>query len=223
MAALYTAVRGMVSQVSLSQAQRDAQDKRTKPQATQPQATNNDQGNQPHSTDPIINLVGKSGLSMVAGQHVQWANQETSSLMSGEDSQFTSGEQFRLHTGQAIGMLAGAVSAGKNNIGLQLITAQDHTHIQAQSNDIAIQAKQHINIQSSHAHIDWAAAKSISLSTAAGANITIEGGNITVQCPGKITIHAAKKKFTGPGRVNYSLPVMPRGEFKLKRKFSFSS
>jgi uncharacterized protein (DUF2345 family) len=72
-----------------------------------------------------------------------------------------------------------------------------------------VQAHDEINVISANAHIDWAAAKSISLSTAGGANITIADGNITVQCPGKITVHAGKKSFLGPERANYALPALP--------------
>lgn len=204
--ALHTAARGMVSAAHLQQAETDAQNKHTRPEAN----------TLPHSTDPVLSLVGKAGLSMVAGQHLQLANQETSTLISGQDSQFITGEQNRLHTGQAIGMLAGAVGAGKNNIGLQFITAQDNTHIQAQSDEIKVQAKNTINVMSSHSHIDWAAAKSISITTADGASITLEGGGIKVQCPGKITVHAAKKVFTKASKVKYELPQMPRGEFCLE-------
>jgi type VI secretion system secreted protein VgrG len=70
-----------------------------------------------------------------------------------------------------------------------------------------------INIQSANAHIDWAAAKKISLSTAGGANITIEGGNITVQCPGKLTVHAASKKFDGPTNLAYDMNKWPKVNF----------
>ena len=31
-----------------------------------------------------------------------------------------------------------------------------------------------------------------------------------MQCPGKITIHAGKKSFTGPERSNYRMPALPR-------------
>ncbi|NMM25761.1 MAG: DUF2345 domain-containing protein, partial [Glaciimonas sp.] len=81
--------------------------------------------------------------------------------------------------------------------------------VQAQSDAITIQARDQVRVMSAHAHIDWAAAKSISLSMAGGANITIAGGNITVQCPGKITVHAGLKRFEGPVRLDYPLPVMP--------------
>lgn len=76
-----------------------------------------------------------------------------------------------------------------------------------------------VNIISATAHVDWAAARRISLSTAGGANITIDGGNITVQCPGKITVHAGMKSFTGPASMSTEMPVLPRGTMKFDEKF----
>jgi uncharacterized protein (DUF2345 family) len=49
-----------------------------------------------------------------------------------------------------------------------------------------IAAKQLVNVQSANGHIDWAAAKKITLKTEAGACIEISGDGVTVQCPGKI-------------------------------------
>jgi uncharacterized protein (DUF2345 family) len=82
---------------------------------------------------------------------------------------------------------------------------------------VQIQARDEINVISANAHVDWAAAKSIRLSTAGGANITIEGGNITIQCPGKITIYAGKKSFVGPERLAYPLPRFSRSICKRCR------
>ena len=70
-------------------------------------------------------------------------------------------------------------------------------------------AKKDISIQSKSAHIDWAAAKKITLQTAGGASVTIEGGNITVECPGKIEIKAGKRSFLGPETELYGLPLLP--------------
>ena len=210
--ALHTALSGMVSQTSLADALADAADKNSTP----------GEDKLPHSTDPVIAISAKAGLGMVAGQDLQWANGETANIMSGQDSQFVTGNQFRLHSGQAIGMLAGAVTPGENDIGLQLIAAQGPIEIQAQSDTIHLQAKDQIDILSSHAHIDWAAAKSISISTAGGANITLEGGNITVQCPGKITVQAGRKSFLGPERLNKELPILPKGDFTFRRDVPFS-
>jgi uncharacterized protein (DUF2345 family) len=198
--AMHNALSGMLSHDSFDAARSDAADKNTSPADDK----------LPHSTDPLIAISAKAGLGMVAAQDLQWNNGETTSLMSGQDMQFATGNQFRLHTGQAIGLLAGAVKPGENGIGLQLIAAKDPIDIQAQNDVINILARDEIDILSSHAHIDWAAAKSISLSTAGGANITIAGGNITVQCPGKIMIQAGKKSFLAPEKLDYKLPILPR-------------
>lgn len=164
----------------------------------------------PHSTDPIIAIAAKAGVGVSAAQSIQLATGETVTLLSGQDMQFITGGQMRVHTGQAIGMLAGSVEPGEGGTGLQLIAAKDAIDIQAQAAELKIQARDEVNVISANAHIDWAAAKSISLSTAGGANITIAGGHITVQCPGKIKIHAGKKSFSGPERMAFDMPALPR-------------
>ena len=197
--AMLTATSGMLSQDSIDAAKAEAPKK--------PVAPGDDK--LPHSSDAIIAIAAKAGLGVLAGQNLQLANGETITLMSGQDTQFATGGQMRVHSGQAIGMLGGAVKAGENNLGLQLIAAKDSIDVQAQADVLNVQARDEVNIVSANAHIDWAAAKSISLSTAGGANITIAGGNITIQCPGKITIHAGKKSFGGGARNSYKLPVLP--------------
>jgi type VI secretion system secreted protein VgrG len=198
--ALLTAVSGMVSDQSIESANADAAEKITSPA----------EGKLPHTSDAIIAISAQAGLGINAGQSLQLANGETVTLMGGQGTQFVTGGQMRMHTGQAIGILGGAMKAGENKVGLQLIAAKDANVFQALRDTVSIQARDEVNVISANAHIDWAAAKSISLSTAGGANITIEGGNITVQCPGKMTVHAGKKSFTGPDKLDYLLPRLPR-------------
>jgi len=199
--AMLTAVSGMLSNESVDAARGEMPAKPVAP----------DDGKLRNSSSAVIAIAAKAGLGVVAGQDLQLANGETITLMSGQDTQFVTGGQLRVHSGQAIGMLGGAVKAGDDNIGLQLIAAQGAVDLQAQGDVLNVQARDQVDIISANAHVDWAAAKSISLSTAGGANITIEGGNITVQCPGKITIHAATKSFMGAQEVNYKLPFLPQG------------
>jgi uncharacterized protein (DUF2345 family) len=163
----------------------------------------------PHSGSPLIGISARDGFGANAAQSLQLANGETVTLMSGQDTQFVTGGQMRLHTGQAIGVLGGAVKAGEGGVGLQLIAAKDAVDIQAQADELRVQARDEVNVVSANAHIDWAAAKRISLSTAGGANITIEGGNITLQCPGKIAVRAGKKSFSDPEQFSYPLPAFP--------------
>jgi uncharacterized protein (DUF2345 family) len=86
-----------------------------------------------------------------------------------------------------------------------------------------IAAKQLVNVQSANGHIDWAAAKKITLKTEAGACIEISGDGVTVQCPGKIEVQAATKQMEGAAQQSYALPRMPRGDLKLGGVFPFSA
>ncbi|VXC26498.1 DUF2345 domain-containing protein [Massilia sp. 9I] len=190
----------MVSAQDIESAKADAADKLTSPAA----------GKLPHTSDAIIAISAQAGLEASAGQSVQLANGETATILSDQDIQFVTGGQMRLHTGQAIGILGGAMKAGENNVGLQLIAAKDANDFQTVRDTASIQARDEVNVISANGHTDWAAAKSIRLSTASGANITIEGGNITVQCLGKIKVHAGKKSFIGPAKLDYPLPRLPR-------------
>ncbi|WP_307155913.1 DUF2345 domain-containing protein, partial [Duganella sp. Leaf126] len=173
--ALLTATSGMLSQESVDAARAEAPDK--------PIAPADDK--LPHTNDAIIAIAAKAGVGVLAGEHLQLANGETITLMSGQDTQFATGGQMRVHSGQAIGLLGGAVKAGEGNVGMQLIAAKDVIDLQAQADVMNIQARDEVNVVSANAHIDWAAAKSISLSTAGGANITISSGNITGAVPGQ--------------------------------------
>jgi uncharacterized protein (DUF2345 family) len=211
--ALLKTVSGMVGSSNLNAALGDAAKKNTDTAGERI----------PHLASGMIGISAQGGLGVNAGQSMQLANGETVSLLSGQDSQFLSGGQLRVHSGQAIGVLGGTVKAGDGGLGLQLIAGEGAVEMQAQADALAVQARDEVNVISANAHIDWAAAKRISLSTAGGANITIDGGNITVQCPGKIVIHAGKKSFTGPQKQQYPLPTLPRAEFKPKKKFPFSS
>ncbi|MCK9193939.1 MAG: DUF2345 domain-containing protein, partial [Nevskia sp.] len=60
------------------------------------------------------------------------------------------------------------------------------------------------------------------LITQQGAAITIDDGNITVACPGTITIQAGNTRFTGPLKKDQALPQFQVSEFKRKRFQSFS-
>ena len=118
--AMLTAVSGMVGTDSVDAAKSDASKKDTAP----------GDGKLPHLADPVIAISAKAGLGVTAAQAVQLSNGETVSLMSGQDTQFVTGGQLRVHSGQAIGMLAGAVKAGEGGIGLQLIAAKDAIVVQ---------------------------------------------------------------------------------------------
>jgi type VI secretion system secreted protein VgrG len=213
-AALHTALKGMVSQDSEDAAAADAEQKNT--------ATGEDK--LPHSTDALLTIAAKAGWMLSAGQDIQVTAGETITWGAGQDISWAIGGSQRIHSGQAIGVLAGAVAAGDQAAGkgITLIAGKGDIEIQAQADTLQVAAKLDISIQSKTAHIDWAAAKRIVLSTAGGASITIEGGNITTECPGTITVKAGTKSFVGAENSQTVLPELPRHSMSFDEKFQLS-
>jgi type VI secretion system secreted protein VgrG len=71
--------------------------------------------------------------------------------------------------------------------------------------------------------VNIAAAKKVTLAVSGGASITIEGGSVTVQCPGKITVKAGQKSMVGPGTMSHKMPQFPDATLSpYKRHASFS-
>ena len=180
----------------------------------------------PHSGAPIIAIAAKAGLAIAAGQDLQFSNGQVLHLGSGQDTSVASGGALRVHTGQALAMLGGAVKAGSSGAagsGLSFIAAQGDLTLQAQADAMELAAKQGLNLQSASTKVDLASPKKITLATTGGASITLQNGSLTVQCPGKITVKAATKSMVGGGTAEYPLPALPRGEFKTRKRFPFSS
>jgi len=197
--ALHKVASGMVDAADQDAARSDASAKNI--------AT--DSAKRPHLTDPAIIQAGKAGFAHIAGQNLHYANGETTTFASGEDSNLAIAGKTRIHTGQAIGLLAGAIGPGDGNTGIKLIAAKDDIDLQAQSDEMKFRSKKNMKLVSATANIDFAAAKKVHLAVGGGASITIDGG-ITVQCPGTITVHASKKSFSGPASSNYALPAFPQ-------------
>lgn len=220
---LALSLRGSVSTHSLNDAVQDAQARNT---ASQGDTT------VPHLADPHIALVGRAGVGLSAGQDVHLSSQGTTTVASGQDSHWAVGGQARIHTGQAIGMLAGAMQPGGADAsgqsaagkGLTLIAAQGPIDLQAQNGPAQVAAQQTLELKTAQGVVNIAAAKRVVLATSGGAGITLEGGMLTVQCPGKVTVRAGSKSMVGPGTITWQMPNMPRStyQFKPEAPFPFS-
>ena len=200
--ALGKVMQGMVNANQFDAAQNDAAAHNTQA----------DDQHLPHHTDPIISVIAKNDLSMTARQSMQFNAGETLNILNAAESQYTTGGVFRIHSGQAIGLTAGGLKQNAT-AGLQLITAQGDTTIQAHNDIISLKAKNNLDMKSAQASIDFAAATNITLRTAGGACIKIAGGNITVQCPGKILVQAGQKAFTGGTSLNREMQTWPTTKF----------
>ncbi|MES1952736.1 Rhs element Vgr protein [Salinisphaera sp. S4-8] len=195
LAALLKTAQGQVDAADWNKATEDAANKNTALSDTK----------RPHPADPILAIAAKAGLGVVAGQDVHWHADETLTVASGSDSNWAIGERLHIHSGQSIGVLAGVQGSGD---GLKLIAGQGDLDLQAQADQMKVQSKDSLKIASANAEGEFAGKKAVKLATADGASVTLEGGKITVACPGTLTVHAGNKVFTGPGHAERGLPHM---------------
>jgi uncharacterized protein (DUF2345 family) len=196
-----TQVSGMVSSQAIDQALDDASNKSTTPA----------DGAVPHGTDAVVNVSARAGLAIVAGQDIAFVSAENVQLGSGQDMDVAAGGAMRVHTGQAIGLLGGAIQPGTEAVGtgVTMIAGSGDLDFQSQAATMQLAALKDVILQSQSAGIDWAAARKITLSTAGGASIVIEGGNVTFECPGTITVHAGSKHFVGAASQDVAMPALP--------------
>jgi uncharacterized protein (DUF2345 family) len=199
--ALHTSLSGMVDSASAEEAQGDVAQRNT--------STTGDK--LPHTTDPVIAIAAKAGLAQTAGQDIQLSAQDTITLASGQDTHIATGGAHRVHTGQAIGVLGGAIKPGAEAAGkgLTMIAAQGDVEFQAQAGAMQIAAKLKVDILSAIGSAEFATAKKIVLSTAGGARITIADGNIICECPGTITVKASVKQFLAGEAQWVPMPTLP--------------
>lgn len=205
-AALTKSLSGMVDVGGLPEAVGDAAEKSVKAVA----------GKVPHMADPNIAIMGKAGVGLTAGQDLHLSSQDTTSIASGQDTHWAVGGQARVQTGQAIGLLAGAIQPGSDAAGkgLTVIAAQGPVDLQAQAGPAQVAAKQALELRTANGVVNLAAAKKVTLAVSGGASITIEGGSLTVACPGKITVQAGQKSMVGGGTESWTMPQMPRSACK---------
>ncbi|WP_167394981.1 type VI secretion system Vgr family protein [Variovorax boronicumulans] len=198
-AAMERTASGMVAADALDTAYADAADK----------AIATGEGKVPHTSDAVIALAARGGLAMVAGQQLQVVSGETATLASGGDINLALADVLRVHSGQAIGVLAGAQKADADT-GLSVIAGNDDLDFQAQHDELRVQAKEALKIASTDQTVEFAAKKKIRIATAQGASITLQDGDITFECPGKITYHSVQRKLAGPVQKSYPLPAFPK-------------
>ena len=210
-AGLRTVLKGMVGSVDMAAALADAGQKSVAP----------GDDKVPQTTDPVVAISAKAGLAIAAGQDVALGAGENVVVAAGQDLLVASGGSARVHSGQAIGVLGGAVGAGSEAAGkgLTLIAGSGDVELQAQADKMQVAGKGDVSVQSKSKFVDWAAAKKITLATAGGARIVIEGGNITVECSGKITVRAGTKSFLGPSNESTRLPELPRSTMSFDERF----
>ena len=137
-------------------------------------------------------MLAMAGASWhhVAGEDVHWAAAATIATVSGAGTSL-----YAWQGGATLVAAAGPVYAG------------------AHADTLEVLADKSVTVTSTGASIDVAASTKIVL-VAAGAMVTLEGGNITFACPGLFSVKGAMHGWPGAQSNPAVLPLMPRGTTK---------
>ncbi|GHD57798.1 type IV secretion protein Rhs [Jeongeupia chitinilytica] len=152
----------------------------------------------------LIVVSAPAGLAQTTPNSQAIAAGSNLDLIAQRDTQQTSGRRWLHNVGEHISLFVAGV---KDQIALKLIAAKGKVQVQAQSDNVEINAARDIQ-QAANQHINWNAKQEILL-TSGGAYIRIKGGNIEIHAPGKIDVKGASHSLEGPASTNVVLPKFP--------------
>ena len=142
--------------------------------------------------DGIATATPQSQLH-TAGQHIHH--------ISGGDTDISAGQNFTAHAVESVNLFA-------QSKGAKLQANQGKVEIQAQNDEMQINALKDATITSSAGKVTIAAKDEILL-TSGGAYIKIKDGNIELGCPKMVWVKCAGFQVMGPSSVSFPLHNIP--------------
>ncbi|EKN4696806.1 type VI secretion system tip protein VgrG [Yersinia ruckeri] len=155
-------------------------------------------------TAPGMLLHAPQGIGMVSARAVRVASgSESVGIMSGHNTDISTGQSFTVAAGEAVSLLA-------KGLGMQLLAANGQVNIQAQSDALSVSAQQDLDIQSSEGKVTVSAHQELVLACG-GAYIKLSGGNIELGCPGNILFKCTNAQKMGAASLDIVPVEMPGG------------
>ena len=151
-----------------------------------------------------MNFATAASSLLYAGEHLQWCTQADTHWAAAHSIANVSGTATSLFT---------------HSGGLQAIAANGQVSLQAHTDALKLLADNDVTVISANGHIEIKAKKKISL-MAGQAAVTLEGGNISFACPGKITVKGGQHLFDSASRQAAVLPTLPQQMFPTHKSFT---
>ena len=146
-----------------------------------------------------MNFATAASSLLYAGEHLQWCTQADTHWAAAHSIANVSGTATSLFT---------------HSGGLQAIAANGQVSLQAHTDALKLLADNDVTVISANGHIEIKAKKKISL-MAGQAAVTLEGGNISFACPGKITVKGGQHLFDKGAHKAAVLEKLLDSRFKL--------
>jgi len=172
-----------------------------------------DAADAPSPSAPLLQVDSPSGIVAVTPADALLSSDNSSSVTTNQDINFAAQANL-LHS--AVGGIslftygkANAKEKPNQETGLHLHAASGKVSSQSQESSTTLTADKSVTVASITAEVNIVAKQHVLLTTQ-GAAIRIEGGNITLNAPGKVEFKASKKELAGPARGEASLPALPK-------------
>ncbi|CAN5783395.1 type VI secretion system Vgr family protein [soil metagenome] len=146
-----------------------------------------------------INLASKASTVLFAAQHLHWSTQSDTHWAAAHTVASVSGNATSLFTHEG---------------GIQAFAGNGPVSLQAHTGQLELLADKDITILSVNDQIVIKANQKISL-MAGQSSVTLEGGNITLACPGNFTVKGAQHTFAGAANLAAELGKLPDTRAKI--------
>ena len=164
---------------------------------------------------PLFQVDSPSGIVAATPVNSILAAGATSSISAGQDINHAAQANLLHAAGAGISLFtygkAEAKEKPNQETGLHLHAASGKFSSQSQDSTTLFTADKAVTVASTNAEVNIAAKQHVLLTTQ-GAAIRIEGGNITLNAPGKIEFKASVKELSGPGNSDAALPALPKAD-----------
>jgi type VI secretion system secreted protein VgrG len=146
-------------------------------------------------SEPMLQLSSPAGIVATTPLNVVVAAGSTTSLSAGQTINLVAQGSSAQAVKAGIGLFAYGKGGDRNGIAMH--AASGKVSSQGQSGATRVTADQAVAVASINKSVS-VAAKTHVLMTAQGGALKIEGGNITLSCPGQIDFKASAKELAGP-------------------------
>jgi type VI secretion system secreted protein VgrG len=161
------------------------------------------------SSTPVDNIDGARVL-VDAPVSLNLATPASAVLHASGNLHTTAHQEAHIAAQQTFAVVAGqAAGIYSDQGGIQAIAGQSPVSLRAHTDALELMADKEVTVTSSEDSIEILAKQRITLQ-AAGASVTLDGGNITFKGPGVFSVKAASHSFDGPASDPASLPQLPQ-------------
>lgn len=172
---------------------------------TQHAIDNGGKGKVPGLNDALVLVSSPDGIAT--------ATPKSTHLHSGEHLTLSTGEDISIGSGKGLlASVAERISLFVHRAGMKLIAAGGRIDIQAQQDEMELQAKQAMRLSSTDNAIILAGKQEILL-TSGDAYIRLAGGNIEIHAPKTVDIKGARKSLSGPASLSHTFNQFPESRF----------